>query len=155
MNTLNKVIQISRSYGALVQQRSMYQNPYLIRYKNKSKVSPNHYKQSTGLTGLFVVEYPHRSLKIVYDRILRTLEKIPVTSVYRTSTEQIVKNRLALVQEEPDIEKLEKKIGMGQIEEVLEQAEYELQAARAILESKAWEPLPEKPVPEQWRWPVV
>ena len=57
--------------------------------------------------------------------------------------------------QEEDIQKLEKKIGMGQIEEVIEQAEYELKAARAILNSKAWEPLPEKPALEQWRWPVV
>uniref|UniRef100_A0A090L3U1 NADH dehydrogenase [ubiquinone] 1 alpha subcomplex subunit 5 n=1 Tax=Strongyloides ratti TaxID=34506 RepID=A0A090L3U1_STRRB len=133
----------------------MYENPYLNRFKQKSKVSPNHFKQTTGLTGLFVVEYPHRNLKIIYDRILRTIEKIPMESVYRKSTEHIVKSRLALVNEVSDIQELEKKIGMGQIEEVIEQAEYELQTARAILESKAWEPLVEKPAEEQWRWPVV
>uniref|UniRef100_A0A0N5B9E0 NADH dehydrogenase [ubiquinone] 1 alpha subcomplex subunit 5 n=1 Tax=Strongyloides papillosus TaxID=174720 RepID=A0A0N5B9E0_STREA len=155
MTSLNQLVKVSRPLGRMFQQRSMYDNPYLKRFKQKSEVSPNHFKQSTGLTGLFVNEYPHRSLKIIYERILRTLEKMPATSVYRMSTENIVKNRLALVEEEQDIQKLEAKIGMGQIEEVIEQGEYELQAARAILESKAWEPLPEKPAPEQWRWPVV
>uniref|UniRef100_A0AC35TWP3 NADH dehydrogenase [ubiquinone] 1 alpha subcomplex subunit 5 n=1 Tax=Rhabditophanes sp. KR3021 TaxID=114890 RepID=A0AC35TWP3_9BILA len=138
-----------------LQSRGMYNNPYLTRFKQKSKVSPDFYKQSTGLTGLFVVEHPHRSLKVIYARILRTLEKMPMDAVYRLSTEQIVKRRLAFVEKEDNIQKLEQQIGMGQIEEVIEQAEFELTTARAILETKAWEPLPAKPAEEQWRWPVV
>lgn len=35
---------------------------------------------------------------------------------------------------------------MGQLEEVIEQAEYELEAARSILNNRAWEPLVDKPV---------
>ncbi|KAK0398271.1 hypothetical protein QR680_002507 [Steinernema hermaphroditum] len=134
---------------------SMYKNPYLNRFKERSKVSPDFYKKSTGLTGLFVNEHPHRALTVVYGRILRALEQIPANAAYRQYTEQIVKRRLALVQEENDIEKLEQKIGMGQIEEVIEQAEYELKCVRSLIESKAWEPLVEKAPEGQWRWPVV
>lgn len=44
---------------------------------------------------------------------------------------------------------------MGQIEEVIEQAEFELDAVRSIIEHKAWEPLVEKPDANQWRWPIA
>uniref|UniRef100_A0A914ZRQ4 U6 snRNA-associated Sm-like protein LSm1 n=1 Tax=Parascaris univalens TaxID=6257 RepID=A0A914ZRQ4_PARUN len=135
--------------------RTMYKNPYISRFKAKSKVTPGFYKQTTGLTGLFVCEHPHRALTVVYGRILRALEQMPVNAAYRKYTEQIIKRRLALVQEEPDIQRLEEKIGMGQIEEVIEQAEFELQATRAILESKAWEPLVEKAPENQWKWPIA
>ncbi|VDD96110.1 unnamed protein product [Enterobius vermicularis] len=133
----------------------MYKNPYITRFKERSKVSPDHFKKGTGLTGLFVNEHPHHSLNVVYGRILRILQSMPESAAYRKYTEEIVKRRLALVEQEPDIQKLEEKIGMGQIEEVIQQAEYELQAARAILQSKAWEPLVEKPPEDQWKWPIV
>lgn len=82
------------------------------------------------------------------------LSKIPESSVYRCSTEAIVKERLALVESEYDIRKLEERIGMGQIEEVIEQAQNELQTARLMLEYQVWEPLIEKPSEDQWRWPI-
>ncbi|WKY07659.1 hypothetical protein Q1695_007261 [Nippostrongylus brasiliensis] len=135
--------------------RNMYNNPYIARFKQRSKVSPDFYKKTTGLTGLFVNEHPHRTLKVVYSRILKALEQIPPTAAYRKYTEAIVKQRLALVQSEDSIPALEEKIGMGQIEEVIEQAEYELEAARAIIESKAWEPLVEEAPKGQWNWPIV
>ncbi|WKX89650.1 hypothetical protein Q1695_008922 [Nippostrongylus brasiliensis] len=114
--------------------RNMYNNPYVARFKQRSKVSPDFYKKTTGLTGLFVNERPHRTLKVVYSRILKALEQIPPTLLTGT---------------------LKEKIGMGQIEEVIEQAEYELEVARAILESKAWEALVEEAPKGQWNWPIV
>ncbi|KAK5978635.1 ETC complex I subunit region, partial [Trichostrongylus colubriformis] len=110
---------------------------------------------TTGLTGLFVNEHPHRALIVVYSRILKALEQIPPSAAYRKYTEEIVKQRLALVQSEDSIPALEEKIGMGQIEEVIEQAEYELETARAIIESKAWEPLVEAAPKGQWDWPIA
>lgn len=35
------------------------------------------------------------------------------------------------------------------------QAEYELEATRAIIESRAWEPLVEEAPKGQWDWPIV
>ena len=49
---------------------------------------------------------------------------------------------------------LEKKIGCGQIEEVIVQAENELNLARKMLEWKAWEPLKTQAPPSQWKWPI-
>ncbi|MFH4982971.1 hypothetical protein AB6A40_009680 [Gnathostoma spinigerum] len=143
------------SVASFVQCRFMYQNPYINRYKMKSKVSPDFHKQTTGLTGLFVNEHPHRSLSVVYGRILRALQQIPANAAYRKYTEQVIKRRLALVEEEPNIQALEEKIGMGQLEEVVAQAENELRTVRAIIDSKAWEPLVEEAPEGQWKWPVV
>jgi hypothetical protein len=44
---------------------------------------------------------------------------------------------------------------MGQIEELIEQAEYELDTVRKLIEHKAWEPLVEKAEDNQWRWPIA
>ena len=140
---------------AVPQRANMYNNPYIARFKKRSQVTDGFHKTSTGLTGLFVNEHPHRSLTVVYSRILKALDQMPKDYAYRKFTEQIVKRRLALVQEENDIQQLEKKIGMGQIEEVIEQAEYELESARALLESKAWEPLVEEAPKNQWAWPIA
>uniref|UniRef100_A0A914X6Z2 NADH dehydrogenase [ubiquinone] 1 alpha subcomplex subunit 5 n=1 Tax=Plectus sambesii TaxID=2011161 RepID=A0A914X6Z2_9BILA len=137
----------------LVPSCSMYDNPYIKRHKKKMQVSPDFYKQTTGLTGLKVSEHPHRALTVVYGRILRSLQKIPDTAAYRKYTEQIVKLRLQHVESEPDVRKLEEKIGMGQIEEVIEQAENELQCVRAMAEHKPWETLVEPAPVDQWKWP--
>ncbi|EYC15309.1 hypothetical protein Y032_0037g3446 [Ancylostoma ceylanicum] len=186
---------VQAACGSRVAVRTMYKNPYIARFKQRSKVSPDFYKKilekerkreivpysgrqariadhrqkystvvvcegncicrTTGLTGLFVNEHPHRTLSVVYCRILKALEQIPPTAAYRKYTEAIVKQRLALVQAEDNIPALEEKIGMGQIEEVIEQAEYELEATRAIIESRAWEPLVEEAPKGQWDWPIV
>uniref|UniRef100_A0A183CEU1 Complex I subunit B13 n=1 Tax=Globodera pallida TaxID=36090 RepID=A0A183CEU1_GLOPA len=109
---------------------------------------------TTGLCGLYVNENPHKELRLLYRRILRVMDMIPAGNQYRMATEEIVKHRLSLVEEEPDIQKLEQKIGMGQIEEVFQQAEYELQTIRLYIQFKCWEPLVEQAEEGQWRWPI-
>ena len=52
-----------------------------------------------------------------------------------------------------DVADLERKIGCGQVEELILQAENELMLARKMLSWKPWEPLFTKPVPQQWTWP--
>ncbi|XP_044575785.1 NADH dehydrogenase [ubiquinone] 1 alpha subcomplex subunit 5 isoform X1 [Cotesia glomerata] len=110
-------------------------------------------KKTTFLKGLEVAKHPHHSLTNIYTRILRVLAKFPTTSAYRTSTEQIVKERAEIVKNTPDVETLEKKIGCGQVEELVVQAENELLLARKMAVWKPWEPLAE-PIPkDQWTWP--
>ncbi|MRA75746.1 hypothetical protein GH890_30300, partial [Bacillus thuringiensis] len=87
-------------------------------------------KKTTGLTGLAVLPNPHKNLMVVYDKILRTLKKMPADTAYRRHTEVIIQERLGHVKAEPNIAKLEARIQGGQIEEVLLQAEKELSLAR-------------------------
>merc|ERR1711874_673757 len=92
-------------------------------------------KNTTGLTGLPVA-------------------KMPGDYAYRKNTEQLIMDRAAVVKSTQDVLEMEKKIGCGQIEEVIVQAENELVLARTILECKAWEPLVAEAPPRQWKWPV-
>ncbi|VVC95179.1 unnamed protein product [Leptidea sinapis] len=84
-------------------------------------------KKTTGLMGLAVNPNPHHTLGALYGKILRTLQKMPEESIYRKSTEQIVRERAAVLKE--------------------------LNLARKMLNWKPWEPLVSKPPKGQWDWP--
>ncbi|XP_028405686.1 NADH dehydrogenase [ubiquinone] 1 alpha subcomplex subunit 5-like [Dendronephthya gigantea] len=111
-------------------------------------------KKTTGLTGLAVSKNPRETLISVYNKTLDVLSTMPSTAVYRTSTENLTKQRIKLVEMEGNIEELEKKIGCGQIEEVIEQANDELSLAEKMREWQPWEPLQTEPPPDQWKWPI-
>ncbi|KAK8776049.1 NADH dehydrogenase (ubiquinone) subunit ND-13B [Amblyomma americanum] len=110
-------------------------------------------KKTTGLTGLAVSKNPHHELSVLYKKLQRALQKLPESAAYRRYTEQIVNERLALVESEKDVAQLEHRIGAGQIEQVIKQAESELILARRMLNWKPWEPLVAKPPTGQWSWP--
>ena len=79
---------------------------------------------------------------------------MPLDYPYRKHTEALINERTAIIKQSSTIEEAEKKIGMGQIEEVIIQAENELVLSRNILEWKAWEPLCEEAPVNQWKWPI-
>nr|CAD2196813.1 unnamed protein product [Meloidogyne enterolobii] len=134
----------------------MFENPLVRDHQRKrDEVPKDFHKQGTGLCGLYVNTHPHKDLSEIYVRILRVLDLMPKDYPYRQTTEQIVKERFAHVNSTDDIQILEEKIGMGQIEEVIEQALNELEAARTLVHYKAWEPLVEAPDEYQWRWPIA
>jgi NADH dehydrogenase (ubiquinone) 1 alpha subcomplex subunit 5 len=110
--------------------------------------------RATGLTGLEVSRIPHHTLTVLYGKTLRTLNKMPESSVYRQSAERIVRERLDLVTKYKDPFQLEQKLNVGVLEEVILQAEYELMLARNFLEWKPWEALISEPPPQQWQWPI-
>ena len=98
----------------------------------------------------------HKAYGIIvfFSKNLRALAKMPVDYPYRKHTESLINERVAAMKESSTIEEAEKRIGMGQIEEVIIQAENELMLARNILEWKAWEPLSEQAPANQWKWPL-
>ena len=112
-------------------------------------------KKTTGLTGLAVSKDPHHSLKTLYSKILKTLDKIPDSAEYKTSTKKVILRRLDLVNKETVVLKLEEKINSGQIEEVIKQAENELILSKQILEWKIWDSLIQTASYNQWKWPTA
>lgn len=110
-------------------------------------------KKTTNLTGLAVAKNPHHVLGVLYNKILRTLQKMPEDAAYRKYTQEIVCERANILKSNIDIEKVEKEISCGQIEELIVQAENELILARKMLTWKPWEPLLKEPPPNQWSWP--
>ncbi|XP_071816437.1 NADH dehydrogenase [ubiquinone] 1 alpha subcomplex subunit 5-like [Apostichopus japonicus] len=111
-------------------------------------------KRTTGLVGLAVEAKPLERLKLVYEKVLGALQEIPKESGYREYTEQMVKDRMIMIEKDADVSKIENKLNVGQIEEVIRQADDELSLARKIVGWKVWEPLKEEAPPNQWKWPV-
>ncbi|XP_060079199.1 probable NADH dehydrogenase [ubiquinone] 1 alpha subcomplex subunit 5 [Ylistrum balloti] len=111
-------------------------------------------KATTGLTRLEVNPFARENLMELYDKILRTVAKMPSDAAYRQNTESIIKGRLALVEKETNLLKLEEQINDGHIEEVVLQAKRELKLSRQLLDCKAWEPLVAEAPKNQWKWPM-
>ena len=111
-------------------------------------------KKATGLTGLAVATDAHKTLSVLYNKILKTLQKMPNDAAYRKNTEVIINERLAVIQSDKTVAGVEQKINCGQIEEVILQAERELSLSRQMLQWKPWEPLIEDAPQNQWKWPI-
>ncbi|MCL4136749.1 UNVERIFIED_CONTAM: hypothetical protein GTU68_041494 [Idotea baltica] len=79
---------------------------------------------------------------------------MPADAAYRKYTEEIISTRHNILKTESNIVQVEQKIGAGQIEELIVQAEGELNLARKMLEWKPWEPLAKDAPQGQWRWPL-
>ena len=102
-----------------------------------------------------LTDAPHRSLKIIYAKILRTLQQMPETYPYRKFTTDIVTERATIVEQNKDVKAIEDQINCGLVKDIIQQAENELVLSRKILEWKPWEPLVQKPPKNQWVWPPV
>jgi NADH dehydrogenase (ubiquinone) 1 alpha subcomplex subunit 5 len=85
-------------------------------------------KESTGLVGLDVVPNAREVLIGLYNETLKVVkDQIPERAEYRRSVEQITNYRLKVCQEEEEHERIEQRIGCGQVEELIEQAKDELE----------------------------
>ncbi|KAF6007928.1 hypothetical protein HII13_001376 [Brettanomyces bruxellensis] len=105
----------------------------------------------TGITGILQHPNPRPVLISLYQATLKRLdEQFPKESIYRKSVEELTKARLAVVEKNEVIERIEKQIGCGLIEELILQANDEYNLAGKMAEWKAWEPLEEKPLEDQW-----
>lgn len=105
----------------------------------------------TGIAGLYQHPNPRPALISLYNHTLTLLDKkYPKNSIYKQSVEALTKNRLKIVESSDIVEEIENKIGGGLIEEIVIQANEELNLAHEMAELKCWEELEEKPLDDQW-----
>ncbi|KAG1148459.1 hypothetical protein G6F37_002474 [Rhizopus arrhizus] len=110
-------------------------------------------KPTTGIAGIRVSPDPRPQLIQTYSQTLEALSRLPTTAVYRQATEALTQHRLSIVESTENIDEIEAKIDVGQIEEIILQAKDELNLVGKMEEWKAWEQL-EVPIPEgQWQYP--
>ena len=72
------------------------------------------------------------------------MRSIPESAAYRINVEKITKHRLKIVEEEQSIESIEKRLGIGQVQEVIEQAQDELDLIPHMIEWQPWNVPPGK-----------
>jgi len=83
-------------------------------------------KETTGIVGLDVVPNAREVLIGLYTRTLKEMEAVPKDEGYRKAVESFTNHRLQICQEEDDWKRIEDRIGCGQVEELIEEAEDEL-----------------------------
>lgn len=83
-------------------------------------------KESTGIVGLDVVPNAREVLISLYSKTLKEIQSVPEDEGYRKAVESFTNHRLKVCQEEPDWEIIEKRLGCGQVEELIEEAQDEL-----------------------------
>lgn len=95
-------------------------------------------KTTTGITGLNVHPDPLPALTEAYEHTLSALKFVPETSVYRQGVEALTNNKLRVLREaQGSMDKVEKDLGEGQIEESLQIAQDELALVSKMIEWKA------------------
>lgn len=85
------------------------------------------FKESTGIVGVDVVPNAREVLIGLYNETLKAVKVIPEDAVYRQSVEKFTNHRLKVCVEENEWDQIEKKIGNGQVEELILQAKDELE----------------------------
>ncbi|KAF7396386.1 hypothetical protein HZH66_007248 [Vespula vulgaris] len=105
------------------------------------------------LTGLKQVPNPYAVLEVLNNKILNGLKTFPENYTYRQCTEQIVKERVNILKQNPDKEVVAEKLGVKYIEEVIEQAKLEVMLIHRMKLWKPWENLIEEAPVNQWNWP--
>lgn len=83
-------------------------------------------KETTGIVGLEVVPNAREVLISLYSKTLDDIQSVPEDEGYRKAVESFTKHRLKVCQEEEDWEQIEKRLGCGQVEELIEEAKDEL-----------------------------
>lgn len=80
-----------------------------------------------------------KSLAELYQQTLAALKQIPEDAAYRVNVEKITNHRLSVVEKTEDIDKIEATLNFGQISEIIEQAENELELIPHMAKWKPWE----------------
>ncbi|GBG80609.1 hypothetical protein CBR_g31069 [Chara braunii] len=96
-------------------------------------------KEATNIVGFEVVPNAREVLINLYNDMLRQVQVIPEQAKYRQDVEKVARYRLRVCEEEEDWEKIEKRIGCGQVEELIWQAKDEMTLIPKMAEWKPWE----------------
>lgn len=83
-------------------------------------------KETTGIVGLEVVPNAREVLIGLYTKTLTEIQRVPEDEGYRKAVESFTRHRLKVCEEEEDWEVIEKRLGCGQVEELIEEAQDEL-----------------------------
>ncbi|KAG5227455.1 NADH-ubiquinone oxidoreductase family protein [Salix suchowensis] len=95
-------------------------------------------KQTTGIVGLDVVPNARAVLINLYTKTLKEIEAVPQDEGYRKAVESFTRHRLTVCEEEEEWEKIEERIGCGQVEELIEEAQDELKLIEKMIEWDPW-----------------
>uniref|UniRef100_A0A7N0VCB5 Uncharacterized protein n=1 Tax=Kalanchoe fedtschenkoi TaxID=63787 RepID=A0A7N0VCB5_KALFE len=95
-------------------------------------------KESTGIVGLDVVPNAREVLISLYSKTLNEIKAVPEDEGYRKAVESFTRHRLKICQEEQDWEEIEKRLGCGQVEELIEEARDELTLIGKMIEWDPW-----------------
>ncbi|KAG2310427.1 hypothetical protein Bca4012_024943 [Brassica carinata] len=95
-------------------------------------------KQTTGIVGLDVVTNARAVLIDLYSKTLKEIQAVPEDEGYRKAVESFTRHRLSVCKEEEDWEAIEKRLGCGQVEELIEEAQDELTLIGKMIEWEPW-----------------
>uniref|UniRef100_A0A5B6ZX08 Uncharacterized protein n=1 Tax=Davidia involucrata TaxID=16924 RepID=A0A5B6ZX08_DAVIN len=95
-------------------------------------------KETTGIVGLEVVPNAREVLINLYSKTLKEIQAVPEDEGYRKAVESFTRHRLNVCQEEKDWEVIEKRLGCGQVEELIEEAQDELKLIGKMIEWDPW-----------------
>jgi NADH dehydrogenase (ubiquinone) 1 alpha subcomplex subunit 5 len=90
-------------------------------------------KQTTGIVGLDVAPNAREVLINLYSKTLKEIKAVPEDEGYRKAVESFTTHRLKVCEEEVDWEKIEERIGCGQVEELIEEAQDELKLIEKMI----------------------
>ncbi|MBA0689939.1 hypothetical protein Goari_007640 [Gossypium aridum] len=93
------------------------------------------FKETTGIVGLDVVPNAREVLIGLYNKTLKEIQAVPEDEGYRKAVESFTRHRLKVCQEEEDWEMIEKRLGCGQVEELIEEARDELTLVGKMIEN--------------------
>ena len=115
--------------------------PVSVRLVSRSKTS-------TGIVGLAVEPEAKSVLTRLYAETLTALQGVPEGAEYRKAVEGLTKSRLAVVKGSDDLLAIEKAIGGGQAEQLIQQAQDELSLIPRLIAASAFDPYSGSPAEE-------
>jgi NADH dehydrogenase (ubiquinone) 1 alpha subcomplex subunit 5 len=101
---------------------------------------PKRVKKTTGLVGIEVQPHGREILIKLYEKMLEELKKLEPNVEFRIWMETLLKKRLKILYETEDVFEIEEKIGRGQIEELIIEAENQLKEfIPMMIKERPWE----------------